>query len=673
MFLGRVHLYEGHAPATVVHGVRTAVAAGCQVVVLTNAAGGIREGYQVGQPVLIRDHLNLTGRSPLGGPPPPEGYPSRFTDLTDLYSARLRTLAAGGAGAGEGLAEGVYAALPGPHYETPAEIRMLRTLGADLVGMSTVLEAIAARHLGAEVLAISLVSNLAAGLAPHGPRPRGGGRRGQGGGGQDGIAAGRAAARDRAGRRRATVIGGDLRAQAERWIAGDPDERDRAELRGLLADGGEAAAAELAGQVRRPAGVRHRGPARRDRSRPEPDEPGGGAGDHGRAGRVAAGRPRRRPPALQRAPRRRRRHGGPCRRHGGRAGATGGPGAAEAGVVIGCDARHRSGEFADEAARVLAGAGIRAHLLPPQQPTPLLAFAVRHLRAAAGIMITASHNPPADNGYKLYLGDGAQIIPPVDKQIGTAIAELGDLCRGPGRTRGQPADRQARRRGGRCVPGRHRWRHPPPSGGLPTARSLRDPGPGSLRGPGPGSLRDPGSRASQRPPGPPCGWCTRRCMASRPAWRCGRSSGPASRRRTWSPLQAEPDPAFPTVAFPNPEEPGALDLALALAREIGADLVIANDPDGDRLAVAVPDPAAPGGWRALSGDQVGALLGSYLLDTDPGPDPAARLAATTVVSATMLSKIAAAAGVHYARDAHRVQVDRPGSGRRARLAVRVRV
>ena len=165
VFLGRVHLYEGHDPATVVHGVRTAVAAGCRVVVLTNAAGGIRAGYQVGQPVVIRDHLNLTGRSPLGGPPPPDGYPPRFTDLTDLYSARLRTLAYR---ADEGLAEGIYVALPGPHYETPAEIRMLRTLGADLVGMSTVLEAIAARHLGAEVLAISLVSNLAAGLGASG-------------------------------------------------------------------------------------------------------------------------------------------------------------------------------------------------------------------------------------------------------------------------------------------------------------------------------------------------------------------------------------------------------------------------------------------------------------------------------------------------------------------------
>jgi purine-nucleoside phosphorylase len=163
VFLGRTHLYEGHPVATVVHGVRTAVAAGCGVVVLTNAAGGINADYRPGQPVLISDHLNLTGRSPLTGPPPPDGYPSRFTDLTDLYSRRLRAVARA---ADPALAEGVYAALPGPHYETPAEIRMLRAAGADLVGMSTALEAIAARHLGAEVLAISLVTNLAAGLAP---------------------------------------------------------------------------------------------------------------------------------------------------------------------------------------------------------------------------------------------------------------------------------------------------------------------------------------------------------------------------------------------------------------------------------------------------------------------------------------------------------------------------
>lgn len=164
-YLGRAHMYEGHPASAVVHGVRVAVMAGCRVVVLTNAAGGIGEHYQVGQPVLIRDHLNLTGQSPLSGPPPPPGLPSRFTDLTGLYSARLRGLARQ---VDPGLAEGVYAALPGPHYETPAEIAMLRVLGAGLVGMSTVHEAIAARHLGAEVLAVSLVTNLAAGVAPHG-------------------------------------------------------------------------------------------------------------------------------------------------------------------------------------------------------------------------------------------------------------------------------------------------------------------------------------------------------------------------------------------------------------------------------------------------------------------------------------------------------------------------
>ncbi|HEV2452117.1 MAG TPA: purine-nucleoside phosphorylase [Streptosporangiaceae bacterium] len=157
VFLGRVHLYEGHSPATVVHGVRTAVAAGCRVIVLTNAAGGISE-YGVGEPVLISDHLNLTGRSPLAGP---DGGTSRFTDLTGAYSSRLRGLARA---ADPSLAEGVYAGLPGPQYETPAEIRMLRAFGADLVGMSTVLETIAARNLGAEVLGLSLVTNAAAGL-----------------------------------------------------------------------------------------------------------------------------------------------------------------------------------------------------------------------------------------------------------------------------------------------------------------------------------------------------------------------------------------------------------------------------------------------------------------------------------------------------------------------------
>src|SRR5262249_30496540 len=145
--------YEGRGVDAVVHGVRVAAAAGCRTVILTNAAGGLRDGFEIGQPVLISDHLNLTARSPLVGP--------RFVDLTDAYATRLRALARE---VDPGLAEGVYAALPGPHYETPAEIRMLRTLGADLVGMSTVLETIAARAEGCEVLGISLVTNLAAGM-----------------------------------------------------------------------------------------------------------------------------------------------------------------------------------------------------------------------------------------------------------------------------------------------------------------------------------------------------------------------------------------------------------------------------------------------------------------------------------------------------------------------------
>jgi purine-nucleoside phosphorylase len=160
--LGRVHAYEGHELPTVVHAVRAAVRAGCGTVVLTNAAGGLRPGMAIGQPVLIADHINLTGRSPLTGPAAPAGLGlPRFVDLTEAYSRRLRQLARD---VDPSLEEGVYAGLAGPQYETPAEIRMLQTLGADLVGMSTVHETIAARHMGAEVLGLSLVTNLAAGL-----------------------------------------------------------------------------------------------------------------------------------------------------------------------------------------------------------------------------------------------------------------------------------------------------------------------------------------------------------------------------------------------------------------------------------------------------------------------------------------------------------------------------
>ncbi|MDT4911229.1 MAG: purine-nucleoside phosphorylase [Pseudonocardiales bacterium] len=152
-FLGRTHFYEGRGVEPVVHGVRVAAAAGCRVIVLTNACGGLRPGLSVGDPVLISDHLNLTWRTPLVGP--------RFVDLSDVYAARLRALVHE---IDPAIPEGVYAQFPGPQYETPAEVRMAGVLGADLVGMSTVLEAIAAHAEGCEVLGISLVTNLAAGL-----------------------------------------------------------------------------------------------------------------------------------------------------------------------------------------------------------------------------------------------------------------------------------------------------------------------------------------------------------------------------------------------------------------------------------------------------------------------------------------------------------------------------
>jgi purine-nucleoside phosphorylase len=154
VFLSRTHYYEGKGVAAVVHGVRTAAAAGCRAIVLTNGCGGLDESWTPGTPVLISDHINLTGRSPIEG--------AHFVDLTDLYSSRLRTMCRE---VEPGLAEGVYVQFPGPHYETPAEIRMVRAIGGDLVGMSTTLEAIAAREAGMEILGISLVTNAAAGMS----------------------------------------------------------------------------------------------------------------------------------------------------------------------------------------------------------------------------------------------------------------------------------------------------------------------------------------------------------------------------------------------------------------------------------------------------------------------------------------------------------------------------
>ena len=247
-------------------------------------------------------------------------------------------------------------------------------------------------------------------------------------------------------------------------------------------------------------------------------------------------------------------------------------------------------------------------------------------------MITASHNPPKDNGYKLYLSDGAQIVPPADLEIEAAIRSLGPLSRVPVAPENDPLI----------------TRH----GDEITAAYL-----------------DAICAASPAPKG--AAWL--RFIYTPLHGVAGDLALRAFEQAGFPPpdvveAQFDPDPDFRTVAFPNPEEPGALDLALAQARRSGADLVIANDPDGDRLAVAVPDDEAPGGWRTLTGDQVGALLGAYLLGLDaasaPRPagdgqraeaesveaDGGARqpLVATTIVSATMLSSIAAAAGAAYA-------------------------
>jgi phosphomannomutase len=381
----------------------------------------------------------------------------------------------------------------------------------------------------------------------------------------------------------------DLRARASAWIADDPDEQDKAELAGLLADDTPEAAAELADRF---AGRLSFGTA-------------------GLRAAVAAGPNRMNSATVTAAT-------------AALAGWLSGrdPAAAAAGVVVGCDARHRSEEFAAQAGRVLAGAGIRVHMLPSRVPTPFLAFAVRQLRAAAGVMITASHNPAGDNGYKVYLGDGAQIGPPADTDIDAAIAGLGPLSAVPA----APLDSALISWPGEEVTQAY----------LDAICTAIGPAPASAAW-----LRFV--------------YTPLHGVAGRLALRAFEQAGYAAPDVVAA--QLDPDPDFPTVTFPNPEEPGALDLALAQARRTGADLVLANDPDGDRLAVAVPDPDAPGGYRQLTCDQVGALLGRFLLGrlaaesgtAEPGTGMAGQLAVSTVVSSSLLAKIAAAAGAQYAQ------------------------
>ncbi|MBV9592605.1 MAG: phospho-sugar mutase [Actinobacteria bacterium] len=267
-------------------------------------------------------------------------------------------------------------------------------------------------------------------------------------------------------------------------------------------------------------------------------------------------------------------------------------------VVIGYDGRHGSIDFARDSAAIFCAAGFDACLMPRLLPTPLLAFAVRHLDAHLGVMVTASHNPPQDNGYKVYVGDGAQIVPPTDAEIEQAI-------RGIGAARDIPLADGYRTLSDSIVED------------YVTAVS-------ALAGAGSRELRIVHTAMHG--------------VGTEVITKVFAAAGFAP--LICVPAQAAPDPEFPTVAFPNPEEPGAIDLALALAREQGADIVIANDPDADRCAVAA---SFDGQWRMLRGDEVGALLADVLMRRG-----VRGTYATTIVSSTLLRAMAEQRGFAYA-------------------------
>ncbi|WP_395696144.1 phospho-sugar mutase [Nocardioides sp.] len=273
-------------------------------------------------------------------------------------------------------------------------------------------------------------------------------------------------------------------------------------------------------------------------------------------------------------------------------------GHARGSVVIGYDARHNSDVFARDTAEVMTGAGLTAYLLPRPLPTPLLAFAIRELGCAAGVMVTASHNPPQDNGYKVYLGDGSQIVPPADAEIAARITEVGPVTEVPRGTAGTLLSEE--------IVDRY----------LDTVADLAVDGPRDLD----------------------LVYTPLHGVGGTTVLRVLEAAG--FREPAVVAQQEQPDPEFPTVAFPNPEEPGAMDLAMALAQERGADLVVANDPDADRCAAAVP---GPHGWRMLRGDEVGALLAHALLERG-----ARGTYACSIVSSSLLGTMAAAAGQPYA-------------------------
>jgi phosphomannomutase len=293
------------------------------------------------------------------------------------------------------------------------------------------------------------------------------------------------------------------------------------------------------------------------------------------------------------------------------------PDVATRGVVIGYDGRRLSPELADDTACVLAAAGIRAHVFQDFAATPLTAFAVHHLGAAAGVMVTASHNPPEYNGYKVYWGNAAQIVPPIDVGIAKAIERAPGASSVPRLTRKEAEQR------GLVVP-------------VPASveRAYLD-----------------AVRALEVNPGGP----RELAIVYTPLHGVGDDLARKAFAEagfvnvTSVPEQQKPDGEFPTVAFPNPEEKGAMDLSFALARKLSAELILANDPDADRLAVAVPSKSSPTGYLQLTGNQVGVLLGHYLLTERRAnvPVPDKRLVLASIVSSPQLGTIAHALGVRY--------------------------
>jgi phosphomannomutase len=363
------------------------------------------------------------------------------------------------------------------------------------------------------------------------------------------------------------VTAPDPRQAAERWLAAEPDDDIRRELRALLAGPADELAARFGGRL--------------------------GFGTAGLRAAVGAGPLRMNRLVVRQAARGLADHL-----------LAEEPDAAARGVAVGYDARRKSDVFALDTARVMAAAGLRVHLLPGPQPTPVLAWTVTEIGAAAGVMVTASHNPPADNGYKVYLGTGAQIVPPIDGHIAARIAAVD-----PTTVALADADDEAI---------------------VHLDDAVVDAYVASM------------AAVRRRPEVPPV------AVAYTPMHGVGGAL--AERAFDVAGLgapavvaeQYAPDAAFPTVAFPNPEEPGAMDLVTALAVESGAALALANDPDADRLGAAIPQP--DGSWRRLGGDEIGWLLADHLLRTTSGDD---RLVVTTLVSSSLLAAMAAEHGVHF--------------------------